>query len=89
LARLDRRLGPDERERVEAAAGGRTLRQLIHSLLDAVDPDTQVARAIEIYGAEPPTPEQIQRAIRGLVTAACAPFDDSRLREALVAVEQG
>jgi len=88
LARLDRRLEPGQRERVETAAGGRPLRQLIHGLLDAVDPDVQLARAVEIYGTEPLTPEQIQRATRGLVTAACAPFDDPRLREVLVAVER-
>jgi type I restriction enzyme R subunit len=88
LARLDRQVEPKDRQAIEAAAEGKTLRQLINHLLDAVDPDTQVAQAREMFRVEMPTPEQVEQATAELVKAACAPFDDPDLRNILIEVRQ-
>ena len=88
LARLDRQIEPKDRQAIEAAADGKPLRRLINDLLDAVDPDTQMAKAGEMFGAETPTPEQVEQATDELVKAACAPFDDPHLRNTLIEVKQ-
>jgi type I restriction enzyme R subunit len=88
LARLDRQIEPKDRHTIEAVAGGKTLRQLINHLLDAVDPDTQVAKARELFRVEMPAPEQVEQATAELVKAACAPFDDWVLRNTLIEVRQ-
>lgn len=88
LARLDRQVEPKDRQAIEAVADGKTLRQLINHLLDAVDPDTQAAKAREMFRAEMPTSEQVEQATAELVKAACAPFDDPDLRNTLIEVRQ-
>ncbi len=88
LARLDRQIESKDRQAIEAVAGGKHLRQLINHLLDAVDPDTQAAKAREMFGTEAPTPEQVEQATAELVKAACAPFDDPDMRNTLIEVRQ-
>lgn len=50
LTRLDTRLGKDERESVKDAAGGHTLRDLAHAIVQALDPDTAQSRARRAEG---------------------------------------
>lgn len=88
LARLDRRLDSRDRQRIEAAAGGKPLKQLINDLLDAVDADKQIERARELFGTETPAPGQVEQATEELVKAACAPFDDPKLRNTLIEIKQ-
>ena len=47
LARLDRKLKDDERKEIEKASGGATLRMLVNNLLQAIEADTQIAKAAE------------------------------------------
>ena len=88
LARLDRQLDPRDRQRIEAAAGGRPLRELVHGLLDAVDPDRQIEQAQELFGTATPSPDQVAQATERLVDAACAPFDDPDLRNSLIEIKR-
>jgi len=88
LARLDRQIDSKDRQAIEAVAGGKHLRQLINHLLDAVDADTQAAKAREMFRVEIPTPQQVEQATAELVKAACAPFDDPDLRNTLIEVKQ-
>jgi type I restriction enzyme, R subunit len=88
LARVDRELDDEERKEVEAAAGGKTLKQIINELFDAVDPDKQVERAKKLYKTETPTPEQIKKASAELTKRACALFDTPLFRNTLVEVKQ-
>lgn len=83
LARLDRRLTPEERETVTATTGGTSLKQMVHRLLDAVDPDRQIQRAQEVQGTAAPTPAQVQDAAAELAEAACAPLNRPALRSRL------
>ena len=88
LARLDRKIDVRDRETIEAAAEGRSLKVLIHDLLDTVDPDKQVEAAQRMFELEAPTIEQVQRVTEELVKAACAPFDNPDLRNKLIEVKQ-
>jgi type I restriction enzyme R subunit len=77
LARLERTLTADDRAEIGTLTGGPTLRDLLHALLDAVDPDgvgAGLAPAPDAYD------EWIER--------ATAPFDDPQLRGALIAIHR-
>jgi type I restriction enzyme R subunit len=87
LARLDRRIGAEDRAMLAKLAGGRTLAEVAAGIVDALDVDTQIERARDIAGlpagAEPPAD------VRALVTAqmlreAAKPIRSSpELRKAL------
>lgn len=62
LSRLAHKLRPEDREAVEAAAGGLTLIDIAHRLKDAADIDHQIDTACEIFLTETPTRQQIEAA---------------------------
>jgi len=90
LARLDARLGRDERACVAATIGGRSLRDIAHGIVDALDPDRQRAAARAIAEGtgrvgesdwEPGTVE-VARASADLLRSALAPIaGDPQLRQ--------
>jgi type I restriction enzyme R subunit len=90
LARLDARLGRDERASVAATTGGRSLRDIAHGIVDALDPDRQreearAAAATIGRVAEPgwePGEFDVARAAAGLIRDALAPIaGDPQLRQ--------
>lgn len=85
LARLERTLTPQDQYQVQAASGGRGLRELAHALLDALDPDkiSEVAATIAPELADPRTAAQER-----LINAAVAPFDRPDLRETLKVIQR-
>jgi type I restriction enzyme R subunit len=88
LARVDRELNSDERAEVEAAAGGKSLRQIINGLFDAVDPDKQVEKAKQLFKTEIPTAEQVKKASAELAKSACSLFDVPLFRNTLMEVKE-
>ncbi|MBL7119342.1 MAG: DEAD/DEAH box helicase family protein [Dehalococcoidia bacterium] len=88
LARLDREIGEKDREEIEDAADGRPLKEIINSLLDAVDPDKQLGKAKELFQTETPTAEQVEKASEELAKEACAPFDSPNLRNTIIDVKK-
>ena len=88
LARVDRELDSDERKEIEAAAGGKSFKQIVNGLFDAVDPDKQVESAKQLFKTDTPTPEQIKKASTELAKTACALFDAPLFRNTLIEVKQ-
>jgi type I restriction enzyme R subunit len=88
LARVDRELDSDERKEIEAAAGGKSFKQIVNGLFDAVDPDKQVVAAKQLFKTESPTPEQIKKASAELAKTACILFDSPAFRGTLIEVKQ-
>ena len=84
LARLDREIEDKDRKDIETVSGGKSLRKIINTLLDAVDPDKKMEKAKEIFKTETPTEEQINSASKELMKDACAPFDNPKLRNTLI-----
>jgi len=87
LARLENQLTDDERDAVAEASGGKSLRELSHALLDALDPDEAHDLAREQAGGAEPTPEQVEAARAELIEAAVTPFDNPKLRERLASIQ--
>ena len=91
LARLDARLGRDERASVAATTGGPTLRDLAHLIVDALDPDKQLTVAQKSStsdGAQPdaaPSEAAVAKAGVALLRAALAPIaGNPQLRERIL-----
>jgi type I restriction enzyme R subunit len=89
LARLDRQLTKADREDLTEAAGGVTLTDLTHALVDALDPDRQHAAAQAMTGKVDPTSEEVEAAAAGLLEAAAAPLaNNPELRQKIVEVKR-
>jgi type I restriction enzyme R subunit len=91
LVRLDARLGRDERSSVAATTGGRTLRDIAHGIVEAIDPDRVRTAALERVSAtkvaEPrePTDKELAAARLSLARAALAPIaGDPQLRQRIL-----
>ncbi|HZW04599.1 MAG TPA: type I restriction-modification enzyme R subunit C-terminal domain-containing protein, partial [Anaerolineaceae bacterium] len=88
LARLEPTLSPADRRTLTEAAGGQSLRQIAHGILDALDPDAQYAAAQRKFETAEPTEAQVEAAAAELRSAAARPFDSPELRARLVAIQQ-
>jgi type I restriction enzyme R subunit len=87
LAALDRAIDDEDRAKIKAAAGGKSLRDLGNGLLDAIDADKIDALAAARFGAA--AAESQRKAIQDeLKETACAPFDDPALRETLKEIKR-
>ncbi|MBL0891344.1 MAG: DEAD/DEAH box helicase family protein [Gemmatimonadaceae bacterium] len=83
LARLDARLGKDERASVAATTGGLSLRDVAHGIVDALDPD----RVLQIASAQSaaPTEKELAAAQMSLIRSALAPVaGDPQLRQRIL-----
>ena len=66
LARLNRQITRDDRERLEEVLG-ESLQSLTSTLVEATDPDRQLAHASVLSGDEEPTEQHIAQAKREMV----------------------
>jgi type I restriction enzyme R subunit len=88
LARIDSRIGPTDRERLETLAG-QSLKSIEHGLIDAIDPDSQLAVARTASGSAEPSEVEIVEAAGALFTHAVQPFAaNPEFREHLVNVQR-
>ncbi len=88
LAAMDKEIDATDKKEIEDAAESKTLKQLVNSLLDAVDADKRLERAKERFHTETPTQEQIRNVSQELVKAACAPFDNPDLRNTILEIKK-
>jgi type I restriction enzyme R subunit len=89
LATLDRKLTEQDRYTVAAKAGGMTVQQISHTLLNALDPDYHRAAAAQTFGTADPTPDQLATAAASVMqTAATLLGDNPDLRTTLLELQQ-
>ena len=89
LARLDRRLSPQDRQEVESLAGGAKLKSLVSDLLNATDPDQALKAAQEATGQDDPPEEAIAKAEKELMEVAAQPFAaNPELRQRLIEIHR-
>lgn len=88
LARIDSRITPADRTRLEDLAGN-SLHAISHGLVDAIDPDRHLAAAQIANGTSTPTDAQVADAKQALLADAVAPIAaNPELRDALVNVQR-
>ncbi|HOD36422.1 MAG TPA: type I restriction-modification enzyme R subunit C-terminal domain-containing protein [Syntrophales bacterium] len=88
LARMDREIEDKDKKEIQTISGGKSLKEMINTLLDAVDPDKQVEKAKEIYNTDSPSEDQIKKAGDELVKIACTPFDNPKLRNTIIDIKK-
>jgi type I restriction enzyme, R subunit len=90
LAKLDRELDREDAATLSKIAGGKTLGQMSRALLDALNPDVITEKASGKSGAssDEVLPERLTAARKELIDAACAPFDQPALRDAIAKAKQ-
>lgn len=77
LARLSKQCGPEEHARVVEASGGAQLPDLSRSIVDALDPDHQIAharRTLDLPKEQKPTEPQVEQAAEALLKRATEPL---------------
>ena len=84
LARLDRQLEDPDKQQIQTAAQGVSLKDMVNRLLDALDPDKQIDKAKELFNTEAPTEGQMEQAYHELAKTVCTPFDNPKLRDLLI-----
>jgi type I restriction enzyme, R subunit len=88
LARLDKRLTKDDRDSLTALAGGTDLGAIARQIVEALDPDRQLALALEA-GAGPEDTEAVGKIAKGLIAEALSPLaTNPDLRNAIVEVRK-
>ena len=88
LARLDRQLSDKDKKEVESVTEGKPLKEIINTLLDAVDPDTQIEKARELFQTEEPTEQELTHAFEELAKDACMIFDNPSVRNTLSEIKR-
>ena len=89
LARMEQALDAEEKSRITAATGGKTLSEMANKLLQSVDPDKIAEQAAHKAGVEAHevSPEALEQARKELIAEACSPFDKPEVRDTLVTRE--
>ena len=88
LARIDTRITPADREKLEAVAG-RSLKSIGHGLIEAIDPDRQLASARTATGRSDPDDADLEHARAAMFAEAVRPIAaNPDLRDQLVNVQR-
>jgi type I restriction enzyme R subunit len=88
LARIDTRITPTDRTQLEAVAG-RSLKSIGHGLIEAIDPDRQLAAAQIATGRSEPGDADLDKAKAAMLAEAVRPIAaNPELREQLVNVQR-
>jgi type I restriction enzyme R subunit len=89
LARLDRRLDPEDRQELQKLAGGQSVSDIVARLVHAIDPDAQVEAAKNAAAGAEATVEQIQAAAKQLIADAVKPIlSNTEWRTRLLAIKR-
>jgi type I restriction enzyme R subunit len=89
LARLQREFSPAQLAELQDLAGGQSLSDLAHALLNACDPDAQVEAARKVPGVTgEPSKEQMRQAAERLAQDAATPFLKAAFRRRILEIRQ-
>ena len=89
LARLNRQMTKGDHERLAAAAGGANLGDIVQALVNAIDPDEQVAAAIVATGNIAPTMKEVAKVADEMISAALEPLANNPvLRDLILAMRK-
>ncbi|OGW21558.1 MAG: type III restriction endonuclease subunit R, partial [Nitrospirae bacterium GWA2_46_11] len=85
LARLDKKLNPEERAEVKKLAAGKSLKELTGELVLAIDPDKHIELAKKDNPEiKEPAQDRIKKAAEKIIKESVKPFHNPELRRRLV-----
>jgi type I restriction enzyme R subunit len=89
LARLEHRMTKGDVAAVEKTTQGVQLQAILRRMVDALDPDNQLAQAAAGKNGQEPTSDEIQAAGRKLIADAVAPIKSNpELRKVILAIQK-
>ncbi|OYW74613.1 MAG: hypothetical protein B7Z37_17025 [Verrucomicrobia bacterium 12-59-8] len=89
LARLQREFTGDQLTELQSLAGGKTLAEIAHNLLNAINPESQAEAALALPGLKgAPSEEQLAKAAEQLAQAAVTPILKPAFRRRLMEIRQ-
>jgi len=84
LARMDKKISPEDKAEIKELGGGKSLKELTGDLVQAVNPDNHIELACtEQSETGRPTEEQIKQAADKMKTEAVKPLHNPKLRKKL------
>lgn len=87
LVRLQYKLTPEDEQTITSLTAGHSLSDMIHDLLQAIDPDAQLETARQMSGQVKPDEKALQTAVKHLYWTATEPFrTNPHLRQTLIAI---
>lgn len=86
LARMEKKITPEDKSEVKRLGGGKTLKDLTGDLVQAINPDNHIelARTQSAGGKAEPTAEHIKKAADKMKIEAVKPIHNPELRKKLV-----
>jgi type I restriction enzyme R subunit len=88
LARMEKKLTPQEQKQVLELTDGKSLKELTGDLVAALEPDQHIAAAQKASGQQEPDAKQIRQAAAQILGAAARPLCNPDLRALLFAIKQ-
>ena len=88
LARLDREIDEREAAEIREVSGGVTIEEMVNRLLEAIDPDRIEDKAMKMFSASSPDPNQLRQGREELVKDACSLFDKADLRNKILEIKK-
>ncbi len=88
LAVLDRKIEKKDQEEIKKVSGGKNLKEIINSLLDAIEPDKIVETAKKDFNTDSPEEEQLNKTTEKLINSVCKIFDNPKFRNTLIEIKK-
>ena len=88
LTRIERGMDEADRREISQLTNGKSIQHIISELFNSVDPDKKEEKAKELFKVEEPTEEQINKAAEELAKQAVIPFDNPKLRNAIIDIKR-
>ncbi len=88
LARMEKKLTPQEQKQVMELTEGKSLKELTGDLVAALEPDRHIAAAQKASGQQEPDAKQIRQAAARILGEAAKPLCNPQLRELLFVIKK-
>jgi type I restriction enzyme R subunit len=88
LSRFNKEINEKQRSEIEKIVPGKSLKQVINEVLDAIDPDKQLEKAKKVFKTETPTTEQLRKVADEMAFQTCRLFDDPAFRGKIIEIKK-
>ncbi len=88
LTRIERGMDEVDRREISQLTNGKSIQHIISDLFNSVDPDKKEEKAKELFKVEEPSEEQINKAADELAKQAVIPFNNPKLRDAIIDIKR-
>ena len=84
LAQIERKATDKQRQEIRDLASGKSINEIINTLLQSVDVDRQIEKAKEVLAIDEPSDEKVLPIADMMMREACYVFDNPEIRKYLV-----